>query len=269
MENENKESSKLAIDTNKFVWIAGALILLVAGWFGFKAITSPFENYKVTLVDAPKEVTVGSTTTFTWRVDGSPATINHTAVYYGTVSNPGDLEKDVKPTDTKYADFVKDFADGKYDIPLQFVGNTKIDAVGVYYFRVHALVKDKNYWSDEYTFEVKPLDYKVSIINALKEVDAGKIASFTWRVDGPSATINHTSIRFGTVSNPGDLGKDVKPADTNYTELIKDFATGKYDIPLQFVGNVKIPAAGTYYFRGYAVIDDQHYWTDEYTFEAK
>ena len=74
-EPERKEEGD--ITTNKYVWIVGAVILLVAGWFGIKALLGPSENYKVTLIDAPKEVTSGGIATFTWRVDGPPVLIHH------------------------------------------------------------------------------------------------------------------------------------------------------------------------------------------------
>lgn len=276
MEKENTEKSKTASDQAdpraKYVWVVGGIILLVLGWFGLKILLAPFQDFKITYVDGPKQIVAGSTTTFTWRIDGPSTTINHTAIHLGTVSNPGDLGKDVKPADTKYTEMVKDFASGKFDIPLQFIGNIRLDTPGKYYFRAHATVKDKNYWTDEYTLEVKPVeykDYKVSLVNAPKEIAANSIIPFTWRVEGPPATINHTSVHFGAVSTPGILGKDVKPADTKYTDLVKDFANGKYDIPLQFVGNAKIAVSGTYYYRVHAVINGKNYWTDEYTLEVK
>lgn len=153
---EAKEQAGGDFFQNKYVWIIGAILLLIAGWFGLKVLFAPFNDYKVTLVNAPETVDAGSIATFTWRVDGSPTTIYNTAVHLGLVSTPGELGKEVVPTDTKYDDFVKDFTNGKFNIPLQFVGNIKMDKpAGKYYFRVHALVKEKNYWSDEYSFELK------------------------------------------------------------------------------------------------------------------
>jgi hypothetical protein len=149
------EEQGVDFTTNKIVWVVGAIILLVIGWFGLQAIIGPVDNYKVTLIDAPKEVVAKGIATFTWRIDGPPTQIHSTAVRMGTTSNSGDLGREVKPADTKYTDFVKDFANGDFSIPLQFIGNTPVTTVGTYYFRVHATIKDKQYWSDEYTFEVK------------------------------------------------------------------------------------------------------------------
>lgn len=263
MENEVKGNQ------NKYFWIIGAVLLLLAGVFGWKMIFGE-GDYKVTLVNAPQERVAGSNVTFTWRIDGPSTTINHTSVHYGTISNPGILEKEVKPQDTKYTDLVKDFASGKFDIPLQFIGNTVIASPGKYYFRVHALVKDKNYWSEEYTLDVKPTgDYQVSLIDAPKELSAGAVATFTWRIDGVPTTINHTAVHFGQISTIGKLGKEVKPEETEYTDMVNDYASGSYNIPLQFVGNTKIATSGSYFFRVHALIDEKNYWTDESTFEVK
>jgi hypothetical protein len=248
---------------NMYLWIIGALILLVVGWFGFQAIVAPFQEYKVTLVNAPSDLMAGNVATFTWRVDGPASTINHTAIHLGTTSNPGTLGKDVKPADTKYTEFVQDFASGNYGVPLQFIGNIRLTKVGTYYFRVHALAKDKNYWSDEYTLEVKPPEYKISMVNAPKEIFAGDVASFTWRVDGPQLEIVHTTIDFSSESAPGSLAKTVKPSDTKYTELVKDFTSGKYTVPLQFVGNARIATPGAYFIRGHATVNEDNLWTDE------
>lgn len=281
-EEENKDQQEIKIPQNKFLWIFGGIILLIAAWFGYKTLISSVEDYKVSLVDAPKQIDTGGTATFTWRVDGPPASINHTSVHMGLESNPGELAKDIKPGDTKYTEMVSDFANGDYNVPLQFIGNIKMLKEGKYFFRVHALIKDKNYWSDEFTFDVvkssgehkisilyPPKSLTLPVLPADKEATIGGVVTFTWRIDGPSTTINHTTIYYGLVSNPGVMTAVIRPADTKYTDFVKDFDNGNYNIPLQFVGNTTIKIAGTYYFRGYTIINGKNYWTDEYTFTAK
>jgi hypothetical protein len=263
---QSKGGASLA--SNKYLWAIGVVILVIVGWFGIKTVISPYEEYKVTLVDGPKEIYSGNNTTYTWRIDGPATTVNTTTVYMGLVSNPGELKKDVKPSDTKYTDFVKDFANGKYDIPLQFVGNQMVNAAGKYYYRVYTLIKDKHYWSDEYSFEAKQMENRVTVLAIPKEIEAGKIAAFTWKVDGQPNVINTTAIYYGLESTPGTLDTSIDPKATKYTDNVKDFVSGKYNIPLQFVGNVKLSVPGTYYYRGHAVIDAKHYWTEEGTFKV-
>ncbi len=272
MSEESHETHTKEQQIPVYVWIVAGLILLAAGWFGFKMLIAPFQEYRVTLVNGPKEAFAGSGTAFTWRIDGPATTISSTVVYYGTASNPGELGKDVKPGDTRYTDFVKDFASGTFNVPLQFVGNTQLPATpGTYYYRVYAVVGEKNYWSEEYAMEVKQptaSDYGITLVHAPPQAAAEDTMAFTWRVDGPPTEINHTSVHFGLRSTPGTLEKTVAPADTRYTDMIGDFAKGKYNIPLQFVGNVQVATPGAYFFRAHAIIGTQHFWTEEKTFEV-
>ena len=268
-EEKKAESGPESLGSNKLVWLAGAIVLLIAGWFGLRAIFGSMESYKVSLIDAPNEVNTGSNATFTWRVDGQPpTTINHTAVHLGTVSQTGELGKDVTPENTQYSQFTPEFVNGKYDIPLQFVGNIMLNTPGVLYFRVHALVKDKHYWSDEYSLEVKQLEYKVMLIDAPTQGVMDQVLTFTWDVTGVPTTINHTSVHFGTESTPGDLGKNVAPDATKYDDLIKYFANQSNPIPFRFIGNHTFDEAGTYYFRAHAIINGEHFWTEEKTLEV-
>ncbi len=269
-ENKQQQQENKDITQNKYFWVIGSALLLLVGFFSWKLIFGSDEDYRVSLVDFPRQINAGNNLAFTWRVDGPPSVINHTSVRYGLESNPGELNRDIKPTDTKYTDFVKDFADGKYNVPLQFIGNTKITKPGKYYFRVYAFIKEKNYWSDEYSLEVKvPSDYKVSIVNTTKNITVGQTATFTWYVDGSPIEINQTSVYFGQASVSGILDKNVKPSNTKYTNMVKDFANGKYNIPLQFVGNAEIATPGSYFYRAHALINGKNYWSNEDVFEVK
>lgn len=265
---EENATAQAQSPMSKLVLLLGVVILLVGGFIGVKVLVST-KNYKVMLIDAPKDAVAQKVTTFTWNIEGPPVTINHTAAHFGLTSHPGELGKDVKPEDTKYTGMVTDFTSGQFNVPLRFVGNTTIADPGTYYFRIHAVIEGKNYWTDEYTFEVKPMSYSISLVNAPTTVTVGEVTSFTWFVDGPPATINHTAVHFGAESSPGVLAQDIAPEDTNYTDLVKDFAKGNYDIPLQFVGNATIATAGAYFYRAHTVIDGQHYWTDEYTLDVQ
>src|SRR3989304_6190152 len=156
MSDDEKKSASgsESLGSNKLVWLAGAIVLLIAGWFGLRAIFGSMESYKVSLIDAPNEVNAGSNAAFTWRVDGPATTINHTSVHFGTESTPGDLGKNVAPDATKYEDMIKDFANQSNPIPFRFIGNHTFDEAGTYYFRAHAIVNGEHYWTEEKTLEV-------------------------------------------------------------------------------------------------------------------
>ncbi len=263
-----EDNNPANVQGSKLFLVLGVIILLIVGFIGVKVLVTG-KSYKVILVDAPKEAETGKTTTFTWRVDGPPAIINHTAVHYGIVSDPGEKSSSVKPEDTKYTDFVKDFASGDYNIPLQFVGNTMISTSGTYYFRVHTLVDGKNYWTDEYTLEVKPQGYSISFASATTTATVGQPVTFTWDINGPPTVVNTTTILFGLESNSEVLGSDVAPTDTKYTNKVSDFIKGTYNIPFRFIGNVKIATEGAYFYRAHTVIDGKNIWSDEYKLEVK
>ena len=265
---EDKKEGK-SVFNSTYVWIITGIVLLLGGWLGLKILLGLFESYRLTFVDSPKEVISGNNAAFTWRIDGPPAVVNHTAIHFGTVSGEGELGKEIKPEDTKYTqEMLKDFSDGKYNIPLQFVGNIAISKPGKYYYRAHTLVKGKNYWSDEYTLEVKKTDWKISVLSAPKDAAVGN-NTFTWRIEGPATSVSKTVVYYGLESTSGVLGKEVIPEDTQYTQYVKDFEKGKYDVPLQFVGNTKIASPGAYFYRAHVNIGGQNYWSDEGSFQVK
>jgi len=86
-------------------------------------------------------------------------------------------------------------------------------------------------------------EHKLILVDVPKEAFMGSVATFTWRIDGSPTTTTTTSVRLGAKSNPGELSKETKPGDTSYTETLPDFANGEINIPLQFVGNMKMPPA--------------------------
>lgn len=108
-----------------------------------------------------------------------------------------------------------------------------------------------------------PIEYKISFIDLTSELTEGGNATFTWTIDGPSTTFHKSVVYFGTMSNEGILKKDVAPADTKYTDSVKDFLTGDFVIPLRFIGNTTITKSGKYYVRVYALINSNNYWSQE------
>lgn len=113
------------------------------------------------------------------------------------------------------------------------------------------------------------IPYTISLINSPDEITEGDLAPFTWSISGPAKTIHSTTIYYGQVSSSAVLGNQVLPTDTRYTNVVKDFIKGDYLVPLQFIANEKFTFPGTYYFRAYALIDSDNYWTEEHTLIVK
>src|SRR3989338_6041641 len=78
--------------------------------------TSTPVPFKLNIISGPKEIFEDETATFTWAVNGLPATIKTTSVYYGPKSIPDLLITGISPDNTEYSDYVKEFIDGQYKI---------------------------------------------------------------------------------------------------------------------------------------------------------
>lgn len=102
-----------------------------------------------------------------------------------------------------------------------------------------------------------------------EELTEGDTATFTWDIGGPQVIIHTAAIYYGKTSTPGVLTRNADPETTQYTGTTADFLKGEFLIPIRFVANIPRMAPGQYYFRGYALIEGKHYWTDERTFTVR
>jgi hypothetical protein len=222
--------------------------------------------FSVEIESFTQEINEGENATFTWYVSGPPETIHSTVVYYGTKSTSGGLTENALPKDTGYSNILKDFESGDYDIPLRFIGNIRISAAGTYFARAYASIDGSNYWTDEVSFKVKSIPKnEIKVVNYPSTLSAGQNGTFTWQITGPSATIGYTAIVASGESKSGLLDSQVGIPQTPYAELVKDFTSGSFTIPLTFTGNTVINAAGKYYFRAFTYINGKNIWSDEYS----
>lgn len=113
-------------------------------------------EYSISLVDYPSSVKVGEEFTVSWRVSSNTlTTISHTAVHYDTASHPGNFGIDVPPN-AGYNSLAGNFISSNFSIadPETFSAKMKIDDPGKVYFRSHAIIDGKNYWTQEYMIDV-------------------------------------------------------------------------------------------------------------------
>lgn len=222
--------------------------------------------HNVSIRDFTAEVMEDEPVTFTWAVEGPSRTIRKTAVYYGIVSVPGQLSREIGPENTVYSGMLRDFADGRYIIPLQFIGSVRIPTAGIYFARAYALVDGKHYWSNEFSFIIqKRPKNTITIVDYPKTLKSGGNASFTWEINGPPAMTGFTVIAGGKESKPGGLGEAVDLPQTPYAVLVNDFTTAQYQVPYRYIGNVKLQDTGTYYFRALAYVNGKNIWSEEYS----
>lgn len=237
---------------------------------GLTQTTPSIPQYDISLVSGPTELTQGDTATFTWQLSGPSKTIHTTTVYYGTTSFPETLTRSTEPGATHYTDWVKDFMQGDFSIPLRYIGNTTIATSGTYFYRAYALIDGKHYWSGERSLVVKEIPkHEIKIVNPPGTVYSGENVDFTWDVYGPAGTTWYTVIAGGKESKPGTLDASVNLSMTPYTVMVNDFTTGPYTVPLRFIGNAKVSEPGVYYFRALGFINNKNIWSDEYSFTVQ
>lgn len=113
-------------------------------------------QYSFEILDYPTSVRTGEDFTITWKLNtDSPTTITHTAVHYSTQSHAGEYNFDVTPANSGYTSLTTDFASGNFMIPNRFSVKIRTPDSTKLYYRVHAIIDGKNYWTIEYTADVQ------------------------------------------------------------------------------------------------------------------
>lgn len=232
--------------------------------------TPTIEKSIITIINGPGELVEGDIATFTWHVGGPTKIIHTSTIYYGTTTASGTLGDYITPGDLHYTYQLKDFLQGDYAVPLRFVGSISQLVPGRYFYRAYAFIDGKHSWSEERSFVVKPLPKnEIKLLHYPNPVPAGGIATFTWEIYGPAATIGFSTIVGGKQSKPGVLDAVVDIPKTPYTVMVQDFTHGTYNVPLRFIGNATVQDAGVYYFRALAYINGKNIWSDEYSFRVE
>ena|SRR3989338_2207891 len=228
--------------------------------------TSTPVPFKLNIISGPKEIFEDETATFTWAVDGLAATINTTSIYYGSESITDLLVTGISPENTEYSNYLKEFIDGRYQIPLTFVGNASNILTGTYFYRAYANINNRHYWSEEKRFTVKRiLQNEIKVINFPEKVSPGENAAFTWEVLGPKNKTLYTVIAGSKESKAGGLTSNIDLSATPYKVLVSDFINMENEVPLRFIGNTTFSEAGIYFFRALTVINNKNIWSDEYS----
>lgn len=116
----------------------------------------PAIETQITATTTPDTGTVGEKMEFGWAIDAEEGTVvMSTAVHYGTESTPGVLGEEVSPADIPYVSVTT--AHISAPLPGTFTTSLYPTSEGTLYYRFHAVIDGKNYWSDEYSAEVAPL----------------------------------------------------------------------------------------------------------------
>jgi len=70
-------------------------------------------------------------------------------------STSGELGVDVAPGAAEYPNVLPDYAQGSFALPRTFTGAVTFPAAATYYYRAHAVIDGKHYWSPEYMIVVQ------------------------------------------------------------------------------------------------------------------
>ncbi len=220
------------------------------------------QKVSIEQVDAPASVFVGQDIRISWRVAGGDLRAMHTAVHYGFESKPGTFGFDVGPAGAGYQSLTTEFVSGEFALPKDFVTIFRVDKAGVVYFRVHAMVDGKNYWTDEKSIVVKEIP-SIEITVIPEKVREGETFQVAWVVKGRGLRATHSALHYEADSKPGEIGLDKGPQDVGYPQLTTGFLSGDYALPMEFKAEVKADIVGVLYIRAHVIVDEKHYWTAE------
>ncbi len=141
-------------------WIGGAIVLAVIvliTWAGTREEPQRGAvGTRVAMSAPPASGRAGIPVPLTWDVQAPVGAIaTHTAIHWGTNSVAGALGMDVTPSAAGYPNVLPDYAQGSFGLPRTFTGAVTFPASGTYYYRAHAIIDGKNYWSPEYVMVIQ------------------------------------------------------------------------------------------------------------------
>lgn len=141
-------------------WIGGAVVIVLIAlvtWAGTREeAQQPIVGTSVVVRSPPVSARIGVPTSFAWEVRASVgATATHTAVHWGTNSTSGELGTEVAPGAAGYPNLLPDYQQGSFALPRTFSGAITFPSAGTVYYRAHAIIDGKNYWSPEYAIVVQ------------------------------------------------------------------------------------------------------------------
>ncbi|MBI4450141.1 hypothetical protein HY634_03715 [Candidatus Uhrbacteria bacterium] len=142
-------------------WIGGAIVvvlIVLITWAGTRPeeVRQSTSGTSVAVSAPPVSGRAGSPVPLTWGVQAPVGAIaTHTATHWGTSSTSGELGTEVAPGSAGYPNLLPDYAQGSFALPRTFTGAVTFPSTGTYYYRAHAIIDGKNYWSPEYSVVVQ------------------------------------------------------------------------------------------------------------------
>lgn len=113
-------------------------------------------TFSVDMLKYPSSLISGEAGNFEWQVNtNSSFKTNMTTIYWSYTSSPSAFMNLVHPAQAGYSSFASDYAQGEFSLPDTFQANIAFNQPGTIFFRAYSRINDRNYWSPEYSLEVK------------------------------------------------------------------------------------------------------------------
>jgi len=111
----------------------------------------------------------------------------------------------------------------------------------------------------------------ITIVSDQVSSSPGQPIEVTWRLDTPTPRhVDSTTIYYDTQATPSALTTSDFPHAPGYNYSLTDYQSGQISSPGIFTAVIYPPeSAKKLYYRGYALVDGNNYWTPEYTIEIR
>ena len=110
----------------------------------------------------------------------------------------------------------------------------------------------------------------ITIESYPNQIDINTPSSIAWKIESKQKTNStSTAIYYDYESTPSAVTRQDHPNALGYQYHTNDYFQGSFPIPYTFSANLPPSRKGTVYFRGYAFVNGEHLWTDEYQILVK
>lgn len=163
---------------------------------------TPVEEKVVYFVSAPENAIIGDFVNVTWAVAGVDEKTQHTAIHYDYTSHPGKLGTNVTVKASGYEKLTPEFANKSYNLPKTFSAKIQLMQTGTLYYRAHAVIGDKNYWTDERNITITSRLAEVVTETRVLDADGNGFYSNNRTISAISVSFGHLiDITFDVRSN--------------------------------------------------------------------
>jgi hypothetical protein len=112
--------------------------------------------------------------------------------------------------------------------------------------------------------QTSPSRFDIQIVSAPTETKVNDHNQVVWEVTADSTfSTTSTTIYWSEHSSPSALTKADSPQAVGYERFYPDYQNGNFRLPDQFDLDLIFDQPGPIFFRAYAKIGEDHYWTSE------